>query len=125
MAYDRNEIFEKAKKAIENNYLIFIEEVVAFLPISKPTFYSLFPLDSNEFNDLKELLEEQKIQKKATIRAKLMKGEKAAELLAYYRLICTPEERKMLNQQYIDHTTKGNEINQSPTFVFKNLNETE
>lgn len=25
----------------------------------------------------------------------------------------------------IDHTTKGNEINQTPVFVFKNLNETE
>ena len=37
---------------------------------------------------------------------------------------------KMMPKKYgekldIDHTTKGNEINQTPTFVFKNLNETE
>lgn len=37
---------------------------------------------------------------------------------------------KMMPKKYgekldIDHTTKGNEINQTPVFVFKNLNETE
>ena len=38
--------------------------------------------------------------------AKLYKGDKAAELLALYRLICTPEERQNLNQSYIDHNVR-------------------
>ena len=56
------------------------------------------------------MIEQNKIKTKSAIRAKLFKGEKAAELLSLYRLICTNEERQMLIQQYIDHTTKGQSI---------------
>jgi hypothetical protein len=52
------------------------------------------------------LLEQNKTKTKSSIRAKLYKSEKAAELLALYRLICTPEEHQKLNQQYIDHSSK-------------------
>lgn len=110
MAYDKKKIFEQAKEAIKANNLFFIEDIVAWLPCSKPTFYELFPIESNDFNELREMIEQNKIKTKSAIRAKLFKGEKAAELLSLYRLICTNEERQMLNQQYIDHTTKGQKI---------------
>lgn len=110
MAYDRKKIFEQAKEAIEKYKLFFIEDVVAWLPIGKPSFYEFFPIESNELNSLKELIEQNKIRTKSAIRAKLFKGEKAAELLSLYRLICTNEERQMLNQQYIDHTSNGQKI---------------
>ena len=58
MAYKTKELYEKAKKAIEENNLFFIEDIVAFLPCNKNTFYNHFPVDSNEIHDLKELLEE-------------------------------------------------------------------
>ena len=116
MAYDKGKIFEQAKEAIKNNNLFFIEDIVAFLPISKKTYYEYFPLESDESNELKEMLELNKIKTKSAIRAKLYKGEKAAELLALYRLICTNEERQMLNQNYIDITSKGGEL-KSPTYV--------
>lgn len=110
MAYDTIKLFEQAKQAIEKNNLFFIEDIVAFIPCSKPTFYEHFPIDSNELNILKELLDENKIKTKSGIRAKLWKSEKAAELLALYRLIATPEEHQKLNQSYIDHTSKGEKI---------------
>lgn len=110
MAFDRDKLYQQAKTAITENNLFFIEDIVAFIPCSKPTFYEHFPIDSNELNNLKDLLEQNKIRTKSSIRAKLYKSPKAAELLALYRLICTPEERLMLNQSYIDITTKGKEI---------------
>ena len=110
MAFDRDKLYQQAKTAITENNLFFIEDIVAFIPCSKPTFYEHFPIDSNELNNLKDLLEQNKIRTKSAIRAKLYKSPKAAELLALYRLICTPEERLMLNQSYIDITTKGKEI---------------
>lgn len=110
MAYDRAKIYETALEAIKANNLFFIEDIVAWLPCSKPTFYEFFPVDSNEFNTLKDLLDTNKIRTKSAIRSKLFKGEKAAELLSLYRLICTNEERQMLNQQYIDHTSKGEQL---------------
>lgn len=106
MAFDRDKLYQQAQTAIKENNLFFIEDVVAFIPCSKPTFYEHFPIDSNELNNLKGLLEQNKIRTKSAIRAKLYKSPKASELLALYRLICTPEERKMLNQNYIELTGK-------------------
>ena len=106
MAFDRDKLYQQAQKAITENNLFFIEDVVAFIPCSKPTFYEHFPIDSNELNNLKDLLEQNKIRTKSAIRAKLYKSPKASELLALYRLICTPDERKMLNQNYIELTGK-------------------
>jgi hypothetical protein len=102
MAYNKAKLYEQAKEAITKNNLFFVEDIVAFIPCTKPTFYDYFKVDSNEFNTLKDLLEQNKIKTKSAIRAKLFKGEKAAELLSLYRLICTNEERQMLNQQYIE-----------------------
>lgn len=110
MAYDKKKIYEQSIEAITKNNLFFIEDVVAFLPCGKVTFYEYFPLESNEMNTIKERLEQNKIKTKSAIRAKLFKGEKAAELLALYRLICTPEERQNLNQSYIDHKVDDGSI---------------
>ncbi|HNV51328.1 MAG TPA: hypothetical protein PKM28_00425 [Tenuifilaceae bacterium] len=104
MAHDRNKIYEQAQKAIKENNLFFIEDIIAFIPCSKFYFYDAFPVDSNEYNTLKGLLEENKTKTKSAIRAKLFKSQKAAELLALYRLICTKEEHQLLNQQYLEHT---------------------
>lgn len=106
MAYNRTHILEQAKEAITKNNLFFVEDIVAFIGISKPTFYEFFPPDSNELNDLRKMLDENKIKVKSGIRAKLWKSEKAAELLALYRLVCTPEEHRLLNQNYTELTGK-------------------
>jgi|SRR5690606_12777536 len=110
MAYDTGKLYEQAIEAIEENNLFFIEDIVAFIPCSKPTFYEHFPIDSNELNTLKELLDKNKVVEKVAIRKKLKTSDKAAELLALYRLLATPEEHQKLNQSYVDHTTKGKEI---------------
>lgn len=102
MAYNQKKIYEQATEAINKNNLFFIEDVVAFLPCDKTTFYRFFPVGCNEYNTLRGMLEQNKIKTKSSIRAKLYKSEKAAELLALYRLICTPEEHRLLNQQYIE-----------------------
>lgn len=111
MAYDKKAIFEKAKQAIIDNSLYFIEDVVAFLPIVKVTFYDYFPIDSNEMNDIKELLDDNKISMKVKLRKKLSEGDKAAEILALYKLIATDDERRALSMQHVDHTTKGESLN--------------
>ena len=39
MAYDRKKIFEQAKEAITKHKLIFMDDIVSFLPCRKSTFY--------------------------------------------------------------------------------------
>jgi ACT domain-containing protein len=111
MAYDKKEIFEQAKQAVINNSLYFIEDIVAFVSCSRSTFYEYFPADSDESDNLKELLDKNKVATKVKLRKKLGEGEKAAEILALYKLIATDDERRALSMQHIDHTTKGEQIN--------------
>ena len=107
MAYNRDKIYQQAEEAIKKNNLFFIEDIPAFLPCSRSTFYAYFPDGSDELDTLKSLLDDNKIRTKSSIRAKLWKSNKASELLALYRLIATPEEHQKLNQSYVDHTNKG------------------
>ncbi len=60
MAYNKQEIFEKSKAYIVQHNLIFIEDIVAYLPCDKTTFYRLFPMESQEMNGIKSLLGKQK-----------------------------------------------------------------
>lgn len=118
--YDKQELIVTAKKAIKENNLFFIEDIVAWLPCVKSTFYEYFPADSDEMNDFKAMLEENKIKTKSAIRAKLFRSDKAGELLALYRLICDSDERRMLNQQYIEMEAKDNSLTVNFVGVDKN-----
>ena len=112
MAYNTADLKKKAIKIIKDNSMVFfIEDVVSMLPCSKPTFYEHFPNESNDYKEIFTYLESNRVTTKVKIREKLHKGERAAELLALYRLICSPEERQNLNQSYIDHSTKGEKMN--------------
>ena len=104
--YNKKDLFEQAKKAIKENNLFFFSDVIAFLPCHTDTFYQYFRPESKEHSELRSMLENNKIKTKSAIRAKLFKSQKAAELLALYRLICTPEEHRLLNQRYIEQTIK-------------------
>lgn len=103
MAYDRVKIFEQAKEVIIKKNLLFIEDVVAFLPIAKKTFYEYFPLDSNESNELKELLETNKINIKVSMRSKWYESDNATLQMGLMKLISTNEELRKLSMNTQSH----------------------
>jgi hypothetical protein len=115
MAYDRIKIFEQAKEVIVKHKLFFIEDIVAFLPISKPTFYEYFDINSNEFNELKELLETNRVSLKVSMRSKWYTSNAPALQMALMKLIATPEELRKLsmNHQVTEEVEKP---------IFKELN---
>lgn len=122
MAYDRVKIFEQAKELVTKHNLYFIEDIVALLPISKPTFYDYFPIDSNEVNELKALLEENRVNTKVAMRKKWNDSDNATLQMALMKLICNDNERKKLAINYNDHTTDGDKINLTPIFTNNALN---
>lgn len=111
MAYDKQKIYEQAKEMIVKHKLFFVEDIVAFLPISKPTFYEYFPVGSNEINELKDLLEINRTELKVSLRSKWYKSNAPALQMALMKLICNDEERKKLSMTYSDVTTDGDKIN--------------
>ena len=100
MAYDKKKIFEQAKEVIVKHKLFFIEDIVAFLPISKPTFYEYFPVDSNEVNELKGLLETNRTELKVSMRSKWYKSNAPALQMALMKLIASPEELRKLSMNH-------------------------
>ena len=100
---DKRKIYEQAKNVIEgDDNILFLDDVVAELPISKPTFYSWWPKGSDKYNELLALINTNRVKVKRYIRLKLRISGKAAELLSLYRMICNEDERRAINQNYID-----------------------
>ena len=111
MPYNTEILKEKAIDAIKKNNLIFIEDVCAFIGVAKSTFYLHFPEGSDYSNELKEMLERNKIVLKSNIRKKWFERNTDTGLMALYKLCSTPEEHKKLQQNYTDFTTKDESIN--------------
>jgi hypothetical protein len=100
MAYDRKKIFEQAKEMIVKHKLFFIEDIVAFLPCGKTTFYEFFTIDSNEMNELKELLNQNRTELKVSMRSKWYKSNAPALQMALMKLIASPEELRKLSMHH-------------------------
>jgi hypothetical protein len=65
---------------------------VTLLPISKQTFYDYFKVDSDELDNIKELLDKNKIDVKNGLRNKWYNGNNPLTQMALYKLIGTEEE---------------------------------
>jgi hypothetical protein len=114
MAYDKKKIFEQAKEVTVKHKLFFIEDIVAFLPCSKNYFYDHFPPDSNEYDELKGLLETNRTTLKVSMRSKWYTSNAPALQMALMKLIATPEELRKLsmNHQVTEEVEKP---------IFKNI----
>lgn len=120
MAYKTEDLFNSAIEQINKNKLFFIEDIIAFLPCSKSTFYEHFPNDSDYYKKMFEELEKNRIELKVSLRSKWYKSNAPVLQMALMKLICNDEERKMLSMSYTDITTKGDSIN-LPEYMRKDL----
>ena len=102
MAYDRAKIFDQAKDVIVKHKLFFIEDIVAFLPCDKTTFYRFFEVGCNEYNELKDLLETNRTELKVSMRSKWYKSNAPALQMALMKLIANEDELRKLSISYID-----------------------
>jgi hypothetical protein len=124
MAYKTEELFEQAKKSAIGNNLIFIEEIVSFLPCHKSTFYEHFPENSDQYNELRRIIDDNKVSMKAKMRSKWYESDNATLQLALYRLTSSNDEHKKLNQNYTDITSKNEKIdNKFEIEILTNQNE--
>jgi hypothetical protein len=111
MAYDKIKIFEQAKEVIVKHKLFFIDDIIAFLPISKSTFYE-WKLEQSD--ELKDLLNINRTELKVSMRSKWYKSNAPALQMALMKLIATPEELRKLsmNHQVTEEVEKP---------IFKNI----
>jgi len=101
--------------AIESNPIYSFKDIfVYYKNCSRATAYvhNLDKLDS-----IKEAILNKKRKGVTSTLAKWLESKNATLQIAAMRLICDDDERKMLNQSYIDHTTGGDKI-QPPVIQF-------
>jgi hypothetical protein len=111
MAYNKEDIFKKAKELAIKHNLFWIEDIVAMLPLTKPTFYDLFQVDSNEFNELKAILEDNRINLKVKLRKKWQDSESPALQMGLMKLLSNPEELKRLSVSYTENENNNKNRN--------------
>lgn len=104
MAYNKKELFDDAIKIIKEKKLYFIEDILTYLGCAKPTFYSHFPIDSDEMNAIKDELEINKIALKSSMRKKWYDSDNATLQIALMKLVGSDDERKRISNTYIDKT---------------------
>ena len=94
MAYDEKELEQAAIDAIYEHNLIYIEEVCAFLPCSRATFYVL---KLGKLDTIKEAINKVKISKKTSLRDKWGTSDNATLNVALYKLLGNDDELSRLN----------------------------
>src|SRR5699024_9234600 len=104
--YDTEELKKRSLEVVEKNDLVFLADVISFLPCSKQTFYNH---DLDEFDKLKEIIENNRISKKRELRKKWFDSKNATLQLALMKLLTNRDELNRLNNNKDDE--KLDEIN--------------
>lgn len=102
MAYNTEDLFNTAIEQIKKHKLFFIEDIIAFLPCRKSTFYEHFPNDSDYYKKMFEELERNRTELKVSMRSKWYTSNAPALQMALMKLIATPEELRKLSMQFIE-----------------------
>lgn len=110
MAYNKEELEQEAVKIAKTKKCVFINEVAAFMPCSKSTFYNheLEKLDS-----IKDVLWKNRTEMSYTQNRKWYLSDNATLQISLRKLIGTDEDRRRLSQSWQDITTDGEKINRN------------
>jgi hypothetical protein len=100
MAYNRDELYKMAIEAIQKNRLIFVDDIVAYLPCSRSTFYEHFPSKSDNYEKMFELLNKNRTELKVSMRSKWFRSENPTLQLALMKILSTDEELRKLSMQH-------------------------
>ena len=107
MAYDTKELEAQALDAIGKYKLIWIEEVVSYLPCARSTFYDN-ELDKSD--TIKAAILKNRTDLKIGLRKKWYESENATTQIALYKLIGTESESDRINsqKQKVEHSGEIN-----------------
>ena len=123
--YKTEDLLKTAKEAIIKNRLIFIEDIIAFLPCHKSTFYEHFPNESDNYKTMFDMLETNRTTLKVSMRSKWYTSNAPALQMALMKLIATPEELRKLSMQFVesDNTNKNIDAGKLTDKEIKKIND--
>ena len=106
--YDKSKILEAAKQiTTKNKSVVFIEQLVAHLGISKSTFYDYIKNESDESNAIKEMLNANRVNIYTNQLKKWADSDNATLQIGLMKLIGTEEMAHRLNGTKQEIKTEG------------------
>ena len=111
MAFNKKKIYKLAISTIEEKECLDITELIISLPCQRSTFYTFFPEDSDELDNLKELINVNKTKACGTLKRKWIKSDNPTLNIAAYKLMGSDEEVHRLNGSRTETTLKGDKDN--------------
>jgi len=115
VTYKVEDLEKQALELIEARQLVFIDDVCAYLPCSRTTFYDK-GLDKSDA--IKSALLKVRTKKKVALRSNWEESTNATLQMGLYKLLATPEELAALSMQHVDLSTKGESLNQEKRITF-------
>ena len=97
MKYDKDKLFEDAKRIAKEKNCFFIDQLVSFLPITRETFYKYFKRESDRIDIIKDILTENRIKTKTAMYKKWFDSDNPTLQVALMKLIASNEEAHRLN----------------------------
>lgn len=108
----KEQLIELSIKAIKDNMLTFIEDIMPYIGISKGTFYNH---KLHELDELKEAIIANKIKAKSQLRRKWINSENPTLQIALYKLLSNEEERMALSGERTETDNKQTIVIQLPS----------
>jgi hypothetical protein len=110
MAQNKKDKYEKELlEIIKAKKIVFFDHCFAFTSFSRATAYNH---DLEKLDTIKNALHQNRVKAKNYLINKWIGSDNATLQISAYRLMSDTEEHQKLNQSYIDHTSKGEKINQ-------------
>lgn len=114
------ELVNQCLDIIKEYNVLFITDLVAFLPFSRRTFYEY---NLHNSHNLKEAIEKQRIFTKQSLRNNWLKVNCATRQIALYKLICTQEERNAISNNPKLEDKSSKQIGENLINVLRQVNE--
>ncbi len=92
--YDYDELLNKTMQIAKEYDLTIVEDIIAFLPCCKKTFYNY---KLHELHELKDVVDHNKIKMKQKLRKLWLEEGSPATQIALYKILGTADERDALN----------------------------
>ena len=103
MAYSKKELEKQALDVIKKNKLTWHDEIIAFLPCTKSTYYNK---KLHELDSLKDAILQNRLEMKAKLKKKWFESDNPTLSIALMKLIANDEEWDKLNTQKSKNQTE-------------------
>ena len=102
---DTDKLFADVMAAIKAHNIWTISEVPCFVGVSRPTLYNHFPVGSERLDAIQAALDENKMKSRVSLRNAMFKKKDPSCLIALYKMVATPDERKALASHFLETST--------------------